>query len=273
MRLRVSNRLKQDSSIHWHGLLVPFAMDGVPEHSQNVVPPGGTFDYSFRLPDAGLYWYHPHVMSAAQVGFGLYGLLRTPGLLKIPPAPLRKLAHRPPPAARVGPASPRERPRRFRAPQPERSETGREGTGRSGCRRPPVPGCPMPRRSRDRRRRTYRGSARRRAPASRRPRRASRATRPTRGESQSVAETPPHIRSVTSEGRGSPIHTARSAAAFVFIACALVLALLALARRRAGRLDRERRVSFDNARLFWHYTVGQSLVGIALVHGFPGLVG
>jgi cytochrome c oxidase subunit I+III len=57
-----------------------------------------------------------------------------------------------------------------------------------------------------------------------------------------------------------------------FAACATLLALFALARRRAGLLDRERRVVFDNARLFWHYAVGQALVGIALVHGFPRLL-
>jgi cytochrome c oxidase subunit I+III len=58
-----------------------------------------------------------------------------------------------------------------------------------------------------------------------------------------------------------------------FVAVALVLALFALARQRAGLLDRARRVTFDNARLFWHYTVGQSLAGLGMVHGFPRLVG
>jgi FtsP/CotA-like multicopper oxidase with cupredoxin domain len=48
-------------------------MDGVPLHSQPEVKPGEAFTYDFVVPDAGLYWYHPHVMSAAQVGFGLYG--------------------------------------------------------------------------------------------------------------------------------------------------------------------------------------------------------
>ena len=57
-----------------------------------------------------------------------------------------------------------------------------------------------------------------------------------------------------------------------FAACATLLALFALARRRAGLLDRERRVTFDNARLFWHYTVGQALAGLAMVHGFPKLI-
>jgi cytochrome c oxidase subunit I+III len=58
-----------------------------------------------------------------------------------------------------------------------------------------------------------------------------------------------------------------------FAVCALVLAGLALARQSAGRLDRERRVSFDNARLFWHYTVAQALAGTAMVQLFPRLVG
>jgi cytochrome c oxidase subunit I+III len=48
-----------------------------------------------------------------------------------------------------------------------------------------------------------------------------------------------------------------------------VLALYALARRLAGLLDRERCNVFDNARLLWHYVVGQNLAGLALVHGFP----
>jgi FtsP/CotA-like multicopper oxidase with cupredoxin domain len=50
-------------------------MDGVPGVSQREVKTGETFVYDFIVPDAGLYWYHPHVMSAAQVGFGLYGAL------------------------------------------------------------------------------------------------------------------------------------------------------------------------------------------------------
>ena len=53
----------------------------------------------------------------------------------------------------------------------------------------------------------------------------------------------------------------------------LVMALYTLAYYRAGRLDRVRRAIFDNARLFWHYTVAQSLLGLALVHGFPRLAG
>jgi FtsP/CotA-like multicopper oxidase with cupredoxin domain len=70
-----SNHLPQPTTVHWHGVRVPFAMDGVPGHSQPEVPPGGTFTYDFILPDAGLFWYHPHVMSAMQTGYGLYGAI------------------------------------------------------------------------------------------------------------------------------------------------------------------------------------------------------
>jgi FtsP/CotA-like multicopper oxidase with cupredoxin domain len=70
-----SNHLPEATTVHWHGIRVPIQMDGVPDVSQPPVPTGGTFTYDFVVPDAGLYWYHPHVMSAAQVGFGLYGAL------------------------------------------------------------------------------------------------------------------------------------------------------------------------------------------------------
>lgn len=69
------NQLPQPTTVHWHGLRVPIAMDGVPIHSQPEVQTGGSFTYDFVARDAGLFWYHPHVMSAAQVGFGLYGAL------------------------------------------------------------------------------------------------------------------------------------------------------------------------------------------------------
>jgi FtsP/CotA-like multicopper oxidase with cupredoxin domain len=68
-----SNKLPAPTTVHWHGLRVPIQMDGVPGASQDPVETGGTFTYDFIVPDAGLYWYHPHVMSAVQVGFGLYG--------------------------------------------------------------------------------------------------------------------------------------------------------------------------------------------------------
>jgi FtsP/CotA-like multicopper oxidase with cupredoxin domain len=69
------NQLDEPTTVHWHGVRVPIEMDGVPEISQPEVKKGESFTYDFVVRDAGLYWYHPHVMSAAQVGFGLYGAL------------------------------------------------------------------------------------------------------------------------------------------------------------------------------------------------------
>ena len=68
-----TNRLPSPTTVHWHGIRVPIEMDGVPGISQDEVKTGESFTYDFVVKDAGLYWYHPHVMSAAQVGFGLYG--------------------------------------------------------------------------------------------------------------------------------------------------------------------------------------------------------
>jgi FtsP/CotA-like multicopper oxidase with cupredoxin domain len=70
-----TNQLPDPTTVHWHGVRVPIEMDGVPGISQPAVKSGETFTYDFVLRDAGLYWYHPHHMSAAQVGFGLYGAL------------------------------------------------------------------------------------------------------------------------------------------------------------------------------------------------------
>jgi FtsP/CotA-like multicopper oxidase with cupredoxin domain len=67
------NSLPEATTIHWHGLRVPAAMDGAVGHSQAAIQPGETFDYDFVVPDAGTFWYHPHVNSAEQVANGLYG--------------------------------------------------------------------------------------------------------------------------------------------------------------------------------------------------------
>ncbi|MEJ7777774.1 MAG: copper resistance system multicopper oxidase [Sphingomicrobium sp.] len=71
VRLRVTNTLDEDSSIHWHGLLVPFAMDGVPGISFPGILPRSTFDYEFDVVQSGTYWYHSH--SAYQEEDGVYG--------------------------------------------------------------------------------------------------------------------------------------------------------------------------------------------------------
>lgn len=69
--LRVTNKLKQDTSIHWHGLLVPADMDGVPGVSFPGIRPGQTFEYRFPLRHYGTYWYHSH--SGLQEQLGHYG--------------------------------------------------------------------------------------------------------------------------------------------------------------------------------------------------------
>ena len=73
VRLSVSNQLDEETSIHWHGLLVPFQMDGVPGVSFPGIPPGQTFVYEFPVKQSGTYWYHSH--SGLQEQLGHYGPL------------------------------------------------------------------------------------------------------------------------------------------------------------------------------------------------------
>ena len=54
------NALDVDTSIHWHGILLPFDMDGVPGVSFHGIPPGETFTYRFDVRQSGTYWYHAH---------------------------------------------------------------------------------------------------------------------------------------------------------------------------------------------------------------------
>ena len=72
-RLKVINRLDEDTSIHWHGLLLPFQMDGVPGISFPGIPARSTFTYEFPVLQAGTYWYHSH--SGLQEQMGHYGPL------------------------------------------------------------------------------------------------------------------------------------------------------------------------------------------------------
>jgi len=69
--LRVTNRLPVDTSIHWHGILLPFQMDGVPNISFPGIAPGETFVYRFKVQQSGTYWYHSH--SGFQEQTGVYG--------------------------------------------------------------------------------------------------------------------------------------------------------------------------------------------------------
>src|SRR3546814_11251830 len=69
----VANRLGVDTSIHWHGILLPSNMDGVPGLSFRGIRPGETFAYRFTLKQAGTYWYHGH--SSLQEAKGVYGAI------------------------------------------------------------------------------------------------------------------------------------------------------------------------------------------------------
>lgn len=71
--VRFRNDLDLPSTIHWHGLRHDWRDDGVPHVSQEPVAPGGTHVYRLRFPDAGIYWYHPHVREDIQQELGLYG--------------------------------------------------------------------------------------------------------------------------------------------------------------------------------------------------------
>ncbi|MFN2100815.1 copper resistance system multicopper oxidase [Altererythrobacter sp. MF3-039] len=73
VRLHVTNALEEDSSIHWHGLLLPFQFDGVPGVSFPGIKPGETFTYEFPIRQAGTYWWHSH--SGLQEQAGHYGPL------------------------------------------------------------------------------------------------------------------------------------------------------------------------------------------------------
>jgi FtsP/CotA-like multicopper oxidase with cupredoxin domain len=75
VRVRLVNNLAEPTSIHWHGVRIQNAMDGVAGLTQEAVPPGGSFEYNFIVPDAGTFWYHAHTKSWRQVARGLYGAL------------------------------------------------------------------------------------------------------------------------------------------------------------------------------------------------------
>jgi CopA family copper-resistance protein len=71
--INVYNHLDKGTAIHWHGLLVPWRMDGVEGVSQHPIPPGGVFHYVFTLKQSGTYWYHAH--AGLQEQQGLYGAI------------------------------------------------------------------------------------------------------------------------------------------------------------------------------------------------------
>lgn len=74
-RITVENGLEEDTTVHWHGIRLPNAMDGVPGLTQPPIRPGESFLYEFTPSDAGTFWYHPHADSLVQLGHGLAGPL------------------------------------------------------------------------------------------------------------------------------------------------------------------------------------------------------
>jgi len=71
--IRVTNKLREATSIHWHGILLPYQMDGVPGISYAGIAPGDTFTYQFKVRQSGTYWYHSH--SGMQEQTGMYGAI------------------------------------------------------------------------------------------------------------------------------------------------------------------------------------------------------
>lgn len=74
LEIRLTNRLAEATTIHWHGIRLPAPMDGT-ENVQQLIAPGETFRYRFLLRDAGTFWYHPHFNETEQLERGLYGAL------------------------------------------------------------------------------------------------------------------------------------------------------------------------------------------------------
>jgi FtsP/CotA-like multicopper oxidase with cupredoxin domain len=70
-----TNGTEHPTAVHWHGIRLDNRFDGVPHVTQDPVAPGATFRYEVRLPDAGIYWYHPHHREDIQQDLGLYGNL------------------------------------------------------------------------------------------------------------------------------------------------------------------------------------------------------
>jgi FtsP/CotA-like multicopper oxidase with cupredoxin domain len=71
--VHVENQGDLDTTVHWHGLRLENRYDGVPHETQAPIPVGGEFTYRIQFPDAGLYWYHPHIREDYTQELGLYG--------------------------------------------------------------------------------------------------------------------------------------------------------------------------------------------------------
>src|SRR5919206_3870294 len=69
------NDIDIDTTVHWHGLRLQNQYDGAPHETQAPIPVGGTFRYKLQFPDAGIYWYHPHIREDYAMELGLYGTI------------------------------------------------------------------------------------------------------------------------------------------------------------------------------------------------------
>ena len=73
--VQVTNQGDVEATVHWHGLRLENRFDGVPHETQAPIPIGGTFTYTVQFPDAGFYWYHPHIREDFGLEMGLYGTI------------------------------------------------------------------------------------------------------------------------------------------------------------------------------------------------------
>jgi FtsP/CotA-like multicopper oxidase with cupredoxin domain len=73
VRILVTNKLPEPTTVHWHGILLPSGMDGVTGLNQRPIPPGETFKYEFTLRQSGTHMYHPHFDEMTEVGLGMVG--------------------------------------------------------------------------------------------------------------------------------------------------------------------------------------------------------
>ena len=73
IEVNVTNETRMDTTVHWHGLRLENRYDGVPNETQEPIAPGGRYTHGLTFPDAGLFWYHPHVREDFAQELGLYG--------------------------------------------------------------------------------------------------------------------------------------------------------------------------------------------------------
>ncbi len=109
--VQVTNDGDVEATVHWHGLRLENRYDGVPHETQAPIPIGGTFTYKVQFPDAGFYWYHPHIREDFGLEMGLYGTI-----IVEPVRPVVLARRRPPAQHHAGRPARRGRPHRALPP-------------------------------------------------------------------------------------------------------------------------------------------------------------